>query len=80
MSQTMNKPEQSGGFLSVLASGALRIIISLVIPLVAFVVLAWSVTYMTNAEASKALRAVVALLVGVGRPHPIFCQWRLVST
>ena len=40
MSQTMEKTEQSGGFLSMLASGTLRIIVSLVIPLLAVVVLA----------------------------------------
>ena len=66
MSQTMEKTEQSGGFMRMLASGTLRIIVSLIIPLLAFVVLAWSVTYMTNADAPKAIRAVVALVVGVG--------------
>jgi alpha-glucoside transport system permease protein len=66
MSQTMEKTEQSSSILRMLTSGTLRIIVSLVIPLLAFVVLAWSVTYMTNADAPKAIRAVVALLVGVG--------------
>ncbi len=66
MAQTMAKSKPSGGFLNMLASGTLRIIVSLVIPLLAFVVLAWSVTYMTNADAPKWLRAIVALLVGVG--------------
>jgi alpha-glucoside transport system permease protein len=62
----MEKTEQSGGFMRMLASGTLRIIVSLVIPLLTFAVLAWSVTYMTNSDAPKAIRAVVALLVGVG--------------
>ncbi len=66
MSQAVEKKEQSNSFMSLLASGTLRIIVSLVIPLLAFVVLAWSVTYMTNADAPKALRAVVALVIGVG--------------
>jgi alpha-glucoside transport system permease protein len=66
MTQAVEQKEESNGFLGMLASGTLRIIVSLVIPLLAFVVLAWSVTYMTNADAPKALRAVVALLIGVG--------------
>jgi alpha-glucoside transport system permease protein len=66
MSQAVEKKEQSNSFMSMLVSGTLRIIVSLVIPLLAFVVLAWSVTYMTNADAPKAIRAVVALVIGVG--------------
>ena len=66
MSQAVEKKEQSNSFMSMLASGTLRIIVSLVIPLLTFVVLAWSVTYMTNTDAPKAIRAVVALIVGVG--------------
>lgn len=66
MSQAVEKKEQSNSFMSKLTSGTLRIIVSLVIPLLTFAVLAWSVTYMTNSDAPKAIRAVVALLVGVG--------------
>jgi alpha-glucoside transport system permease protein len=66
MAQTVEQTEGSRNILNVLASGTLRIIVSLIIPLIAFVVLAWSVTYMTNAEAPKGIRAVVALIIGVG--------------
>jgi alpha-glucoside transport system permease protein len=66
MAQTVEKTEGSRNILNMIASGTLRIIVSLIIPLLAFVVLAWSVTYMTNADAPKGIRAVVALLIGVG--------------
>lgn len=66
MSQTMDNKNKSPSVMNVVVSGTLRIIVSLVIPLLAFAVLAWSVTYMTNADAHKGLRAIVALIVGVG--------------
>jgi alpha-glucoside transport system permease protein len=66
MAQTVEKTQGSGNILNSIASGTLRIIVSLVIPLLAFVVLAWSVTFMTNAEAPKGIRGVVALIIGVG--------------
>lgn len=66
MAQTVEKTQGSRNIFNAIASGALRIIVSLIIPLLAFVVLAWSVTYMTNADAPKGIRAVVALIIGVG--------------
>jgi alpha-glucoside transport system permease protein len=66
MAQTVEKTQGSRNILNMIASGTLRIIVSLIIPLLAFVVLAWSVTYMTNADAPKGIRGVVALIIGVG--------------
>jgi alpha-glucoside transport system permease protein len=61
-----SKQEESTSLAARLGTGILRIVVSIMIPLLAFGVLAWSVTYMTNADAPKAIRAVVALIVGVG--------------
>jgi len=66
MAQTVEKTQGSRNILNTLVSGTLRIVVSLIIPLLAFVVLAWSVTFMTNADAPKGIRAVVALIIGVG--------------
>jgi alpha-glucoside transport system permease protein len=66
MEQTVEKTQGSRNILNTLVSGTLRIVVSLIIPLLAFVVLAWSVTFMTNADAPKGIRAVVALIIGVG--------------
>ncbi len=48
------------------ASGIMRLVVSLVVPVVTFVVLLWSFTFMRDTEASKLVIAVVALVVGVG--------------
>jgi len=66
MEHTSKQEEESGSLAARLGTGILRIVVSILIPLFAFGVLAWSVTYMTNADAPKGIRAVVALIVGVG--------------
>jgi len=66
MAQVAKQPDRSRNIIDTITRGTLRIIVSLVIPLLTFVVLVWSVTYMTNAEAHKGLRALVALVIGVG--------------
>ena len=43
-----------------------RIIISLIVPVLGFLALRWSFTYMRDADANKILVAIVALVVGVG--------------
>jgi len=65
--EVTSKPDgETTSLAAKLGTGALRIAVSIVIPLLAFAVLAWSVTYMTNADAPKEIRAVVALIIGVG--------------
>jgi len=80
MAETVGQPEQSGGFFEKLTSGVLGIIIAIIIPLLAIALLVWSITFMTNREASKALVAIVALIVGVGGVWVIYLAFdNLVS-
>ncbi len=66
MAQTVKQPEKSGGVGGAVVAAVLRIAVAVLIPLLAIAILIWSVTFMTNRDANKALVAVVALLVGVG--------------
>jgi alpha-glucoside transport system permease protein len=66
MEVTSKQEEESTTLAARLGTGILRIVVSILIPLFAFGVLAWSVTYMTNADAPKGIRAIVALIIGVG--------------
>ena len=66
MAQSANQPQESGGFLGALTTGILRIAVAILIPLLAIALLVWSVTFMTDRDANKALVAVVAIVVGVG--------------
>ena len=49
-----------------LAAGPLRLVVSFIVPAVAFLVLRWSFIFMRDADANKVLIAVVALVFGVG--------------
>jgi len=60
--QTPPTPEKSRPVLSFI----LRIVVSLVVPVLTAVALWWSFTFMRDADANKFLVAVVALIVGVG--------------
>src|SRR3990172_7419407 len=51
---------------STFVTGILRVIISFIVPVITFLALRWSFTYMRDADANKFLVAVVALIVGVG--------------
>ena len=51
---------------STFVTGTLRVIISFIVPVITFLALRWSFTYMRDADANKFLVAVVALIVGVG--------------
>ncbi|UCG24871.1 MAG: sugar ABC transporter permease [Chloroflexota bacterium] len=66
MAQSANQPQESGGVIGALTTGILRIAVAILIPLLAIALLVWSVTFMTDREANKALVAVVAIIVGVG--------------
>ena len=50
----------------VLAGGPLRIVVSFIVPVVAFLALRWSFIFMRDADANKILIGVVALVFGVG--------------
>jgi alpha-glucoside transport system permease protein len=50
----------------VLATGPTRIVVSLIVPVVAFLILRSSFIFMRDADANKVLIAVVALVFGVG--------------
>jgi len=49
-----------------LAAGVLRVLASLIVPVITFFLLRWAFTFMRDAEANKLLVGVVALIVGVG--------------
>jgi len=49
-----------------LAAGPLRLLASLIVPVITFLVLRWAFTFMRDTEASKLLVGAVALIVGVG--------------
>ncbi len=66
MAQTARHQEESRSVLGWLTTNVLRIAVAILIPLLAIAILIWSVTFMTNREANKALVAIVALIVGVG--------------
>ena len=65
MAQTVQQPKQSQGLQGFLTTGPLRILISFVVPVVAFLVLRWAFIFMRDVEANKVLIAIVALIVGV---------------
>jgi alpha-glucoside transport system permease protein len=52
--------------IEILTTGPLRIVVSLIVPVVAFVVLRWAFIFMRDAEANKILIGIVALIIGVG--------------
>ena len=52
--------------LSPLAAGPLRILVSLIVPVVTFFVLRWAFIFMRDVDANKILVGIVALLIGVG--------------
>jgi alpha-glucoside transport system permease protein len=61
-------PTRSGSNLSFI----LRIIVSFAVPVITFVLLWWSFTFMRDADANKFAVAIVALIVGVGAVWAIF--------
>lgn len=65
MQHSMEQQEGSNGLLDLLTTGPLRIAISFVVPVVAFLALRWSFIFMRDVDANKILIAVVALIVGV---------------
>jgi alpha-glucoside transport system permease protein len=65
MQQTMQPEEQSNGILDIFATGPLRIAVSFIVPVIAFLALRQSFIFMRDVDADKVLIAVVAIIVGV---------------
>ncbi len=58
--------------LSILWTGPLRIVISLVVPAITFFALRWSFIFMRDADANKIVIGIVALIIGVGAVWALF--------
>jgi alpha-glucoside transport system permease protein len=55
-----------------LAAGPLRVLASLIVPVITFLALRWAFTFMRDAEANKLLVGAVALIIGVGAVWVLF--------
>lgn len=66
MQLTETSREPSAGVFRWIAAGPLRLIVSLIVPVLTFFFLRWSFIFMRDSDASKLLIAIVALVVGVG--------------
>ncbi|HLE14532.1 MAG TPA: sugar ABC transporter permease, partial [Anaerolineales bacterium] len=65
---TTSAPAQTPrtSLLSPLTAGPLRVLVSLIVPLITFLALRWAFIFMRSAEANKLLVGIVALIIGVG--------------
>ena len=72
MDQTAPVTPWSKRFVDLLTTGPLRIIVSLIVPVVTFLVLRWSFIFMRDSEANKLLIGAVALIIGVGAVWMLF--------
>ncbi len=61
----MNKTTQRSGLIEVLSLGPARVAVSVLIPMMAFVLLRWSFIFMRDSNASKFLIGLVAIVVGI---------------
>ena len=61
----MEQTRQSNRIVDLLMTGPLRVAVSFVVPVVAFLALRWSFIFMRDSEASKFLIGLVAIIVGV---------------
>ena len=62
----MDMKKQTSSLSAWLTMGPLRLLVSLVVPVIAFFVLRWSFIFMRDSDANRMLIGVVALIVGVG--------------
>ncbi len=65
-------PPRSKRLFDIFTTGPLRIIVSLIVPVITFLVLRWSFIFMRDAEANKLLIGIVALVIGVGAVWALF--------
>ena len=61
----MEQTKQRSSVVDLLTTGPLRVAVSFVVPVIAFLALRWSFIFMRDSEASKFLIGAVALVVGV---------------
>jgi alpha-glucoside transport system permease protein len=61
----MEQAKRKNGIIDLLTTGPLRVAVSFVVPVIAFLALRWSFIFMRDTEASKYAIGVVALIVGV---------------
>jgi alpha-glucoside transport system permease protein len=61
----MEQTKQRSSIVDLLTTGPLRVVVSFVVPVIAFLVLRWSFIFMRDSEASKLTIGAVALIVGV---------------
>jgi len=61
----MEQTKQKSNIVDLLTTGPLRVAVSFVVPVIAFLALRWSFIFMRDTEASKFLIGAVALVVGV---------------
>jgi alpha-glucoside transport system permease protein len=61
----MEQTKQRSSVVDLLTTGPLRVAVSFVVPVIAFLALRWSFIFMRDTEASKFLIGAVALVVGV---------------
>jgi len=65
-------PNKNNRLFDILAATPFRIAVSLIVPVVTFLVLRWSFIFMRDSEASKFLIGIVALTIGVGGVWVLF--------
>ncbi|MEA1910892.1 MAG: hypothetical protein U9N32_04335, partial [Spirochaetota bacterium] len=61
----MNKSIQKSNLMEVLTLGPARVAVSVLIPILAFVLLRWSFIFMRDSNASKFFIGLVAIVVGI---------------
>lgn len=72
MNATINREVEPPGPTGTILAWGLRLLVSVIIPIVTFLVLRWSFNFMRDEEANKLLIGLVALLVGVGGVWALF--------
>ncbi|MCF7915085.1 MAG: sugar ABC transporter permease [Spirochaetaceae bacterium] len=65
-------PNKNNRLFEIFAAAPTRIAVSLIVPVVTFLVLRWSFIFMRDSEASKFLIGIVALTIGVGGVWVLF--------
>ena len=72
MDPTPAAPRPSRRLIDIFTTGPLRIVVSLVVPVVTFLVLRSSFIFMRDSEANKLIIGAVALVIGVGAVWALF--------
>ncbi len=67
------KPEANGGVLGWFATGLGRILVSIFVPIVTFIVLWQGFLFLRNSKAPQLVLVLVAIIWGVGGVALLFC-------